>query len=232
VIVAWVDGEPIRQVQVDAELRRLYASPGRARLAGPDTSEGRQLRRWVIQMLTVVSVLEHEATRRGLAASIPMPDADRVELGGIAAAALAKAPPAAAVFYAITAAVRITPADVSAYWVANPELAADETRLVRHVRAGRPVNGGRPYRIRRGEFLGDLVFAAAHGDRVEDGPDRFEVLGVTECVVPDIAALLLGAARGRVFARWLDVQLRDRVVLAPGAEHPADPSQPDHTHRH
>lgn len=252
-IAAWVDGEPIAQARVDAELRRLYDGPAGAALPAPETTEGRQLRRWLVQVLAVVSVLEYEATRRGLAGSAagatanqpppaarPAPDepvaawpaAARAELGGIASAALARARAGDAVFQAIAGAVTVTEPDVDRYRAANPELVAEETRLVRHVRAGRPVNGGRPYRMRRSDLLGDLVFAVAPGAVVRDGPDTLEVLDVAETAVPDLAATLLDAARDRAFARWLDVQLRDRVVLAPGSEHPADPAQPDHTHRH
>jgi [acyl-carrier-protein] S-malonyltransferase len=232
VIVARVDGEPIGRLQVDARLRGLYAGPGGSRLPGPDTAEGRQLRRWVIQVLAVVAVLEHEAGRRGLAAAGPMPAVDRVELGGIVAAALAQSPHARAVFDAVTGGVTVTDAEVRAARAANPDLAGEPLRLVRHVRAARPVNGGRPYGMRRDDPSGHLVFAAAPGDVVRDGPDTLEVLGVAAGAGRDVAAMLLDAARGRAFTRWLDVQLRDRVVLSPGSEHPADPAQPDHTHRH
>ncbi|MET7403260.1 hypothetical protein ABZS66_58265, partial [Dactylosporangium sp. NPDC005572] len=115
---------------------------------------------------------------------------------------------------------------------ANPELAGEELRLVRHTRDGRPVNGGRPYLVRRDDLHGGLVFAALPGTVVTAGPDRLAVLGVTSTAGPDVAATLLAAARSRAFARWLDLQLRDRVALAPGFEHPGDPAQPDHTHRH
>jgi [acyl-carrier-protein] S-malonyltransferase len=47
-----------------------------------------------------------------------------------------------------------------------------------------------------------------------------------------IAAALLDRRRQLAFARWLDAELAARVRLAPGFEHPADPRQPDATHRH
>ncbi|MFC6016208.1 hypothetical protein ACFP2T_08365 [Plantactinospora solaniradicis] len=230
--VAWVDGEPIGQDLVDAELRRRYGGRGGTSLPGPDTAEGRQLRRWVVQVLTVRTLLAHEADRRGLAASGPLSGADRVALGSIAAAALAQSPHAAVVFQAVAGGVTVAPSEVDAHRAANPELAGEEVRLVRHLRAGRPVNGSRPYRMRRTDLLGDLVFAALPGAVVSAEPDTLEVLEVIEVGGPDLAGTLRDAARGRAFARWLDVQLRARVVLAPGSEHPADPTQPDHTHRH
>ncbi|GIF51764.1 [acyl-carrier-protein] S-malonyltransferase [Asanoa ferruginea] len=230
--VAWVDGEPIHSDAVAAELGRLYRGPGGHALPTPETAEGRQLRRWVVQVLVVRDVLAAEAARRGLPASGPLADADRVALGSIAAAALARSPHAAGVFAAVTAGVAVSAAEVAAYRAANPELAAEEVRVVRHVRAGRPVNGGRPYRLRRAEALGPLVFAAPPGAVVTVGGDVLEVLDSAETGGQDLAAQLLGAARAAAFARWLDVQVRDRVRRAPGAEHPADPAQPDHTHRH
>jgi [acyl-carrier-protein] S-malonyltransferase len=232
VTVAWVDGEPIGRDAVDAELRARYSGPGGHALPAPQTAEGRQLHRWVVQVLAVRTLLTHEAQRRGLPASGAMPDADRAAPGSIAAAALAGSSCAAAVFADVTEAVTVSESDVDAYRIANPELAGEEARLVRHVRAGRPVNGGRPYLMRRTDLLGDLVFAAAPGAVVTAGPDTLEVLDVVAGRGPDLALRLLAAARARAFARWLDVALRDRVVLAPGSEHPADPTQPDHTHRH
>jgi [acyl-carrier-protein] S-malonyltransferase len=47
-----------------------------------------------------------------------------------------------------------------------------------------------------------------------------------------IAAHLLDRARQRAFARWLDARCATLVRLTPGYEHPADPRQPDATHRH
>jgi [acyl-carrier-protein] S-malonyltransferase len=235
VIVAWADGQPIEADAVDAELRACYGGPGGHILPVPQTAEGRQLRRWVVQVLVVRALLAQEAQRRGLARSGPLPDADRATLGGITAAALAGSPFANAVFAAVTEAVTVADSAVDAYLAANPELAGEQIRLVLHVRAGRPVNGGRPFRMRRADLHGDLVFATEPGCVVAVGPDTLEVVDVLDMLVgsdPDIADQLLAAARARAFARWLDVALHDRVVLAPGSEHPADPAQPDHTHRH
>jgi [acyl-carrier-protein] S-malonyltransferase len=51
-------------------------------------------------------------------------------------------------------------------------------------------------------------------------------------VRPQIAAQLLGSARRRAFRHWLDARRAESVQLAPGYEHPGDPRQPDHVHRH
>lgn len=47
-----------------------------------------------------------------------------------------------------------------------------------------------------------------------------------------IRGLLLGQARERHFAQWLDERCAALIRLAPGYEHPADPAQPDYAHHH
>jgi len=47
-----------------------------------------------------------------------------------------------------------------------------------------------------------------------------------------VEAAVVEHRRQRTFARWLDAQAASRIRLAPGYEHPADPRQPDATHRH
>ncbi|WP_432825057.1 DUF7158 domain-containing protein [Dactylosporangium sp. CA-092794] len=234
-IAAWVDGLPLDGALVDAELAERYRGPAGPTLPTPGTAEGRQLRRWVVQALVVRAILATEALRRGLTPSGPPSYVDRLALGSVAAAALAGSPHGAGVFAAVTAGVTVTAAEEATFRAANPELAeraGEEVRLIRHLRAGRPVNGGRPYRIRRDDPHGALLFAARPGAVVTAGPDRFTVVAAEPAATPDLTATLLTAARSRAFARWLDLQLRDRVVLAPGSEHPGDPTQPDHTHRH
>jgi [acyl-carrier-protein] S-malonyltransferase len=51
-------------------------------------------------------------------------------------------------------------------------------------------------------------------------------------VRPEVEAELAGRGTQLAFARWLDEAAADRIRLAPGFEHPADPRQPDATHRH
>jgi [acyl-carrier-protein] S-malonyltransferase len=53
-----------------------------------------------------------------------------------------------------------------------------------------------------------------------------------EQVRPEIEAELTARATQLAFARWLDAAAAERIRLAPGFEHPADPRQPDATHRH
>lgn len=201
-LVATVAGEPVAVDAVDAAEARLRRGPAAAALPASGTGEGRQLRRWLTQLIVTERVLATEAAARGLTASDApaeaelLPDATaRLEVGSVAAAALAD-PRARAVFADVTAAVQVSDGDVAAYHARNP-----------------------------------LRFAALHPDphgwRAAPlvGPPLAEVR-------PAIVDHLRGAARRRAFRVWLDARRAALVRLAPGYEHPGDPRQPDNTHRH
>ncbi|HET9144305.1 peptidylprolyl isomerase [Actinophytocola sp.] len=254
--VAWVDGEPVDVGTVDERERELRAGPGRAALPRVDTSEGRQLRRWLVQLIAAERLVRREAARLGVTAqtapelaALAADSAALLELGSVPAALLARDPLARAVFVAVTAGVRVEEAEVARYHADNPErFGRPECRLVRHaVLTGpdlEPALAARPVRtLRRGELTGpveDAVFGAAPGAVV--GPVRdplgWHVLRL-EAVRPatarplaDAEAELLAARRRRSFTAWLDGRTAEQVVLAEGYEHPGDPAQPDNTHRH
>jgi [acyl-carrier-protein] S-malonyltransferase len=243
--VAWVSGAAVHVSDVDALEAGLRSGPVAATLPRAGTQEGRQLRRWLVQVLVAQRLVAEEARARGLdAADAPpvevlAPDrAALLGLGSVAADLLTRNAVARAVFVAVTAEVAVDPAEVERYYRDNPERhRVPEERVVRH-----------PLRtLRRGELTGpveDAVFAARSGDVV--GPIRsplgthtFEVVSVRSAhtrplaeVAPSIEAHLLSAARRRAFTAWLDTHAAARVRLAPGFEHPGDPRQPDNTHRH
>jgi [acyl-carrier-protein] S-malonyltransferase len=230
---------------VDALEAGLRAGPVAGTLPRTGSQEGRQLRRWLVQVLVAQRLVADEARERGLdGAGAPAleslaPDrAALLGLGSVAADLLSRSARARAVFVAVTAAVRVAAADVAGFYRDNPErYRVPEERVVRH-----------PLRtVRRGELTGaveDAVFAAGVGDVV--GPVRsplgvhtFEVVEVRAArtrslaeVASSIEARLLSAARRRAFTAWLDTRAAARVRLAPGFEHPGDPRQPDNTHRH
>jgi [acyl-carrier-protein] S-malonyltransferase len=73
-------------------------------------------------------------------------------------------------------------------------------------------------------------------DALRRGVDPYDVPAPSdvqpyEHVQDGIAQQLRHAAARRAFFDWLD-QARADVVYAEGHEHPGDPSQPDHEHRH
>jgi len=200
--VATVAGLPVSADEVDAAEARLRNAPGASVLPARDTSEGRQLRRWLTQLIVTERVVAAEAAARGLTGLGAPPQAEllpdvtaRLEIGSVAAATLAD-PCARALFADVTAAVRVTDDDVADYHARNP---------LRFVQAC-------PDR---------------HGWRTQptEGPSLAEVRS-------EIAEHLRGAARRRAFRVWLDARRAELVQLAAGYEHPGDPRQPDNTHRH
>ncbi len=200
--VATVAGTPVTLAEVDAAEARLRGGPLAAALPAAGTGEGRQLRRWLTQLIVTERVVAAEAAARELdAGSGPteaelLPDATaRLEIGSVAAAVLAD-PRARALFAAVTGGVAVTDDDVAAYHLRNP------------LRFAAPA-------------------PARHGWRA---PRRSAPpLAQVRCAINEH---LLGAARRRAFRIWLDERRAALVRLGPGYEHPGDPRQPDNTHRH
>lgn len=202
-VVATVAGVAVAVDEVDAAEARLRDGPRAAALPASGTSEGRQLRRWLTQLIVTERVVAAEAAARGLtAAGAPaeadlLPDATaRLEIGSVAAAVLAD-PLARALFAAVTARVAVTDDAVADYHARNP------------LRFAAPCPGQHGWRA--------PAAAAPPLDQVRRR-------AITEH--------LLGAARRRAFRVWLDARRNALVVLAPGYEHPGDPRQPDNTRRH
>ena len=168
----------------------------------PGTSEGRQLRRWLTQLLVTEHLVASEAAAIGVAADTApredelLPDAAaRLEVGSMAAAALAD-PTARALFVHVSWDVDVADADVAEYHARNP---------MRFAAPRDPSGGWRP-------------------------PEQ--TASALDHVRPAITEHLRGAARRRAFRMWLDGRRAALVELAPGYEHPGDPRQPDNTHRH
>jgi len=201
-IAATVDGVAVPVDEVDAREARLRGGPLAAGLPAAGTSEGRQLRRWLTQLIVTERVVAAEAAALGVTGhDAPseaelLPDtAARLEIGSIAAAALSD-PRGRAVFARVTAAVDVSDDDVACYHDRNP-----------------------------------LRFAATepdgHGWRAP--ADAAPPLAQVRAAIADH---LRAAARRRAFRMWLDGRRAELVQLAPGYEHPGDPRQPDNTHRH
>ncbi len=114
---------------VDAREAVLRAAPQVAALPRPGTSEGRQLRRWLTQLVVTERVVAREAEALGVTvtASTPtedelLPDATaRLEIGSVAAAALTD-PLARALFAHVTRDVVVSDDAVADYHARNPPL--------------------------------------------------------------------------------------------------------------
>lgn len=122
-----VDGTPVPVSEVDAREVRLRESRSATSLPRPGTSEGRQLRRWLTQLLVTERVVAAEAAARGLRADgAPheddlLPDAAvRLEIGSVAAAVLSD-PLARALFVSVTDTIKVTADAVADYRARNPD---------------------------------------------------------------------------------------------------------------
>lgn len=131
-VAATVGGHPVTVADIDAREAALRAGRPAATLPRAGTSEGRQLRRWLTQLVVTERVLAGEAAALGLTPDgAPteddvLPDTTaRLEIGSVAAAVLA-GPLARAVYAHITAAVDVPEAEVTDYHARNP------TRFDRH----------------------------------------------------------------------------------------------------
>ena len=125
-VAATVGGVPVRVDEVDAREDRLRGSRLASALPRRGTSEGRQLRRWLTQLLVTERVAAAEATARGLTADDAPAEDDllpdmtaRLEIGSVAASVLAD-PLVRARFVSVTAAVDVTEAQVHEYRERNP----------------------------------------------------------------------------------------------------------------
>ncbi|MFV8242563.1 malonyl CoA-ACP transacylase [Mycolicibacterium peregrinum] len=123
---ALVAGKPMSVKEIDDREAVLRAGNRASALPRPETSEGRQLRRWLTQLVVAERVVDAEASARGLSGlGAPgrddlLPDtAARLEIGSVAAATLDSAT-ARAVFAEVTAAIEVSEAEVAAYHARNP----------------------------------------------------------------------------------------------------------------
>nr|BFE55687.1 malonyl CoA-ACP transacylase [Dactylosporangium thailandense] len=122
-IAALVGDVPITVADVNARLAGMRAGPLAARLPHPGSAEGRNLRRWLVQLLAATAVVEQEARGLGLPAAPPAeppalpPTLPRaLRLGGVTAAVLAARPD---VYAAVTADVTVGEERVRDYWDRN-----------------------------------------------------------------------------------------------------------------
>ncbi|WP_441962455.1 DUF7158 domain-containing protein [Mycolicibacterium houstonense] len=125
-VAARVAGKPVWTTEIDEREARLRAGNRASALPRPGTSEGRQLRRWLTQLVVAERVVAEEAHARGLSA-VDAPTSDevlpdtsaRLQIGSVAAAVL-DLPQARAVFADVTAAVDVSEGEIAAYHARNP----------------------------------------------------------------------------------------------------------------
>ena len=94
-VAGWVGGSPITVDEVDARLLTLRRGAFGTRLPGAHTAEGRNARRWVVQLLCAEQVVRQELAAQGVVAvgvAHPMRLDRALAVGGVAAAMLATFP--------------------------------------------------------------------------------------------------------------------------------------------
>lgn len=239
----------VRVADVDRREAALRASAASSRLPRAGTSEGRQLRRWIAHCLAAQAIVETEELPRTSpdeTAGLPTDVRDALGAGSIALAVLGSSTAARSFADRLTADVEVSPETTRRLAAGHPVTAG---RRVRHTVDGRPVNGGRPVTVTAADLPAGLAsgLAAAPAGRVLTAPDSrgrsHEITVLDEPATPgtaaagadrspDITAGALTSARARAFGRWLDGRRDALVHVRPGYEHPADPRQPDNTHRH
>jgi [acyl-carrier-protein] S-malonyltransferase len=182
---------------------------------------------------------EHEAAGRGLSGPRTARP-DPAVIGAATADVVATSAAARAVL--ATFATEPTEDEIRTHYTANPDrYARSERWLVRQAFA--PTEDalvlGPPTELDPTTLLPELRSRPAGAVHSGLGWHRLVVEAVRPAgpvpyaeVRPAIAAELADRAGQLAFARWLDDAAARRVTLAPGFEHPADPRQPDATHRH
>jgi [acyl-carrier-protein] S-malonyltransferase len=216
------------------------------------------LRRWLLQDLVTEAVLAHEARAAGLAADDPAAsgavDATAIRaLFETVTADVRVGEDELRAYYARNIdRYRTREARRIRQWILDSRAAAQRVRDQLAERGTAGVGdasdfGGSQLELRRGEFAGPLeeaIFAAEPGETV--GPIRTELgwhVALVEAarredtvaydaVRGDIETELLAAARGRLFAEWLERRRRELATVEPGWEHPADPVHGVISHRH
>jgi len=251
-VAAQVGKRRITDADVEVRVRRLRSGRLGDCLPADGCAEARQFRRWVVQVLATEAIVHDAADGLG----VPTPqdgDSQQYPLGGagmgsVVEAVLATSPVARSLLAVVTADVGVDQAAVRRYYERNrDDFRQPDTCIVVHEIDGRPVNAGRSIMIRRGDVTG-VVEAAVFGGSigtavtVTDESGHAHVVRVQQALpgavapfedVRDaIAERLLHAARRRAFSAWVDRRRTELLWLAPGNEHPGDPSQPDNTHRH
>lgn len=176
-VVARIDGRPLLLSAVEARLAELRTGRLAAVLPSAATAEGRNMRRWVVQLCAAEQIVRTECGGgTEPAGGGPLSVTAALQVGGVAAAILKRVPGALDLI---------------------PPVAPDEEDV-------------------RGYY-----------DRNRDlYPQEFGAVRAS------IAAELAEHRRITEFARWLERELRARLRLQPGFEHPAEPGHPDSTHRH
>ncbi|WP_328907390.1 hypothetical protein OG230_32850 [Streptomyces sp. NBC_00234] len=123
-VAAHVGARTVTEEAVEARVTALRRGRLATRLPRPGTADARNLRRWVVQLLTYEAVIEDAAAGMDLSAERTYRPREfslssALSTGGVTAAVLASLPVAAAVYDRVTADVTVPPSEVRAYYDRN-----------------------------------------------------------------------------------------------------------------
>lgn len=157
-------GAPVRVAEVDEREARLRRSPQTAALPPPGTSECRQLRRWLTQLLVSERVVAHQAEALSVRISEITPTEEqvlpdttaRLEIGSVAAAVLGS-PLGRALFAHVTDNVDVEHDSVVDYERRNPGRFPTPALLAEHLRGAAR---RRAFRIWLDQRRAELVWLA------------------------------------------------------------------------
>lgn len=163
-VAATVAGAPVSVAEVDEREDRLRRSPQTTALPRPGTSAGRQLRRWLTQLLVSERVVANQAEALGIriteatpSETEVLPDTTaRLEIGSVAAAVLAS-PLGRAVFAHVTDAIDVDVDALVDYERRNPGRFPTPALLAEHLRGAAR---RRAFRIWLDQRRAELVWLA------------------------------------------------------------------------
>lgn len=122
---AWVGGRSITVAEVDRRLAVLRDGPLASRLPPQDTPQGRNLRRWLVQVLAVEELVAQEAAARAVVCEPrdgspgALTLAEALRAGGVTAAVLAANPLARALRRRVVEGVGVPEEQIRSYYDRN-----------------------------------------------------------------------------------------------------------------
>jgi len=124
-VAAWVGAQPVTVEQVEHRMAALRNGPLASRLPPEGTPQGRNLRRWLVQVLTVEELVVQQAAVRAVVCEpcdgepVPVTLAEALRAGGVAAAVLAATPLARALRRSVVADVEVPEDEIRGYYERN-----------------------------------------------------------------------------------------------------------------
>ena len=124
-VAAWVGARPITVEQVDRRLAALREGPLASRLPPAGTPQGRNLRRWLVQVMAVEELVVQQAVVREVICEpcdggpVQVTLAEALRAGGVTAAVLAAVPLARALRRTVVADVGVSEDEVRGYYERN-----------------------------------------------------------------------------------------------------------------